>query len=177
MTTTTSFVPTPYWFIHHEVIFEFTREPVENRVRYIKRYKPDREHAVRLTALRPVLEPDKIPARVTDGYVAYEKAYTVLTSYVADLDRPVDLVAFDSRAEARAASSHSQAARVACERAFETHDLNSEILSRARVEFWGALAENMPALVAQYLGEYPENAGVFNHEAGNLLLPPRTFTS
>ena len=43
------------WHVHHDVLMEALTEPIENRIDYIKSYKPEHEKEVRLRLLRPVV--------------------------------------------------------------------------------------------------------------------------
>lgn len=42
------------WHVHHETLVELLREPIENRIAYIKSNKPKSEQATRLRLLRVV---------------------------------------------------------------------------------------------------------------------------
>ena len=57
------------WHVHHEVLVEPLTEPIENRIAYIKAYKPRHEQATRLRLLRIVK--GELPA----AYAARDKAY------------------------------------------------------------------------------------------------------
>ena len=122
--TIESFTPEPYWFLHHEMILEWTTEPVENRIEYIRDTKARLEVPVRLEALRPVKYPERLPLGVVEAWRAYKKSY-------------------------------------------QTH-----------VSAWWAYEEawraSLPLLVAQYLEEYPENAGLFDHTTRHLIFPRTT---
>lgn len=43
-----------YWHIHHDRLFELEREPIEERIAYIKSDKPKDEVAIRLHLLKPI---------------------------------------------------------------------------------------------------------------------------
>ena len=43
-----------YWHVHHEILFENLIEPLQNRIDYIKKEKPEDEIKLRLKLLRPV---------------------------------------------------------------------------------------------------------------------------
>ena len=57
------------WCIHHDTEIERLMEPIENRIDYILKYKPEKERITRLDNLRPVLSIEVISARK-----AYEEA-------------------------------------------------------------------------------------------------------
>lgn len=50
-----------WWCVHHDVHCEPLTEPVETRVAYIRKNKPPEEVEIRLSELRPVLHPERIP--------------------------------------------------------------------------------------------------------------------
>ena len=61
------------WHIHHETLLEFTTEPIENRITYIKSDKPAYEIETRLRLLKPVK--GKLPTAVVEAGEAYGKAW------------------------------------------------------------------------------------------------------
>jgi len=44
------------WHVHHDILVEPLTEPFENRVEYIRRFKPEHEVETRLRLMRPVRE-------------------------------------------------------------------------------------------------------------------------
>jgi hypothetical protein len=61
-----------YWHIHHDVLCESLREPIEARIAYIKENKPQDERETRLRLLKPVL--GALPTPVLEAYAARKKA-------------------------------------------------------------------------------------------------------
>jgi hypothetical protein len=53
-------VGTLFWAIHHSNLVEATDEPIINRVDYILNGKSSHERKIRLAAMRPVKNPDKV---------------------------------------------------------------------------------------------------------------------
>ena len=74
MSQETTFTPELYWLLHHGRLLEWTTEPVESRIEYIKTQKPTNEIATRLRWLRPVKNPGKLPLRVLEACADYNKA-------------------------------------------------------------------------------------------------------
>ena len=64
-----------YWHIHHEVLLEFATEPIENRIEYIKSYKPKDEVETRLRLLKPVR--GAFPQEVIDARKVWDDAWKV----------------------------------------------------------------------------------------------------
>jgi len=73
-----------YWHIHHDVLCEWS-DDIDERIRYIKTYKPENERALRLRLMKPVK--GKLPVRFVEAYVkawvAYEKAGALGKAWVA----------------------------------------------------------------------------------------------
>jgi len=61
-----------YWHIHHEILVEALTEPLENRIKYIKDYKPEDEIELRLRLIKPVK--GKLPSKFIEAYQALVKA-------------------------------------------------------------------------------------------------------
>lgn len=62
----------PYWHIHHEILLEWNTEPIANRRRYIRKYKPAAEVPIRLRWLTPVK--GELPATLVKARAAEAKA-------------------------------------------------------------------------------------------------------
>ena len=62
-----------FWHLHHDILCEPLTEPIENRIKYIKDYKPKSEIALRLGLLKPVK--GKLPVGYVKAYEAWDKAY------------------------------------------------------------------------------------------------------
>jgi tetratricopeptide (TPR) repeat protein len=60
------------WHIHHEVLLEPLREPIENRIAHIEANKPTDEVRTRLRLMKPVRE--KLPLKVVEAWKAYNEA-------------------------------------------------------------------------------------------------------
>jgi tetratricopeptide (TPR) repeat protein len=69
-----TFIPEPYFFLHHETPLEWTTEPVEHRIKYIQRHKRPSEVPIRLKALKKVLHPELLPQAVVESGLAYAEA-------------------------------------------------------------------------------------------------------
>lgn len=66
-----------YLHIHHKVLWEWATEPIENRIEYIKREKPEHERPTRLRLLKEI-PLDRIPPELVaawEKYVAAGKKY------------------------------------------------------------------------------------------------------
>lgn len=61
-----------YWHIHHDILCEPLTEPLKNRIKYIKKYKPEEEQELRLKLIKPVK--GKLPKRVIKAWKAHNKA-------------------------------------------------------------------------------------------------------
>jgi len=61
-----------YWHIHHKILVEALTEPLENRIKYIKDYKPEDEIELRLRLIKPVK--GKLPSKFIEAYQALVKA-------------------------------------------------------------------------------------------------------
>ena len=61
------------WHIHHDVLVEPLREPIKNRIEYIKRNKPKNEVDLRLRLLKVVK--GKLPDGYDKALEAYGKAW------------------------------------------------------------------------------------------------------
>ena len=58
------------WHVHHDILLQRLKEPIENRVDYIKSTKPKSEIPIRLRLLRPAKGLGK-----TEAYAKWEEAY------------------------------------------------------------------------------------------------------
>jgi hypothetical protein len=70
------------WHVHHEILVEPLTEPIENRIAYIKSYKPPEEVPTRLRLMKPVrgdISPPeywlKAEAKCQEAYAKWEEAY------------------------------------------------------------------------------------------------------
>lgn len=70
---TSEFTPEAYWHIYHDVLLEWTTEPIEHRIEYIQTEKPEHERALRLRLLRPVR--GSLPASVVEARRAVVEAW------------------------------------------------------------------------------------------------------
>src|SRR3990167_3292019 len=87
MSQETTFTSEPYWLLHHGQLLEWTTEPVENRVEYIKTRKPVHEITTRLKWLRPVKNPKRLPVSVLQACTDHAKAYADYNKVFADFDK------------------------------------------------------------------------------------------
>ena len=71
----------PWKLLHHEILLEYTTEPVVNRVEYVLLHKPLEEIEVRLAEMEPWVW--EIPERLAKARDAYSKA---LDAYDKALD-------------------------------------------------------------------------------------------
>jgi len=62
-----------YFHIHHDILMEILTEPLENRIKYIKDYKPEDEIELRLKLIKPVK--GKLPSELIEADQARAKAY------------------------------------------------------------------------------------------------------
>lgn len=60
------FVPELFWCIHHEVPIEFSCEPIENRIRFIKSTKARWQWKTRFKNLKRVKSPDLLPKKILE---------------------------------------------------------------------------------------------------------------
>ena len=61
-----------YFHIHHEILMETLTEPLKNRIKYIKDYKPEDEIELRLRLIKPVK--GKLPSEFIKAAQACDKA-------------------------------------------------------------------------------------------------------
>ena len=61
-----------YFHIHHKILLEALTEPLKNRIKYIKDYKPKDEIELRLRLIKPVK--GKLPSEFIKAYQARAKA-------------------------------------------------------------------------------------------------------
>ena len=72
-------MPTPkpkytyYWHIHHDILCEGTYD-INERIAYIKEYKPKNEIRTRLRLMTPVQHPEKLIMRIQKAAAVYAKA-------------------------------------------------------------------------------------------------------
>ena len=74
-----------YWHVPHEVLCEALREPIQNRISYIRSSKPKGEVETRLRCMTPVLHPERLPvewreadAKLMEAYAKGGEAYAKL---------------------------------------------------------------------------------------------------
>ena len=73
------------WHVHHETLVEPLTEPIENRIAYIKEYKPASQVELRLRLLKPVQ--GELPAALNKAKAARDKAFTAYAKARAALDK------------------------------------------------------------------------------------------
>jgi len=61
------------WHVHHEVLVEALREPIEVRQRYIRECKSPEEQELRLRLLKPVC--GELPSEVVEAGLAHGEAW------------------------------------------------------------------------------------------------------
>jgi hypothetical protein len=62
-----------YWHVHHDLLLEPLTEPLENRIEYVRKYKPKEQLETRLKWLAPVK--GKLPKALIETGKAYKKAW------------------------------------------------------------------------------------------------------
>ena len=55
-----------YWHVHHSILVEELTEPIKNRIKYIKKHKPEHERETRLRLMKPA-------KGIGPAYAEYEK--------------------------------------------------------------------------------------------------------
>ena len=65
------------WHVHHNVLIELLTEPIENRIKYIKKFKPKNEIELRLKLLKVVK--GELPKEFVE---AWQKYYETWQEYV-----------------------------------------------------------------------------------------------
>ena len=65
------------WHVHHNVLIELLTEPIENRIKYIKKFKPKNEVKLRLKLLKVVK--GELPKEFVE---AWQKYYETWQEYV-----------------------------------------------------------------------------------------------
>ena len=65
------------WHVHHNVLIELLTEPIENRIEYIKKFKPKNEVKLRLKLLKVVK--GELPKEFVE---AWQKYYETWQKYV-----------------------------------------------------------------------------------------------
>ena len=73
------------WHVHHETLIEPLTEPIENRIAYIKEYKPASQVELRLRLLKPVQ--GELPAALNKAKAARDKAFTAYAKAWAAYDK------------------------------------------------------------------------------------------
>ena len=67
------FTPEPFWHVHHDILLEWTCEPIEERIEYIQANKPEFEQATRLRLLKPVR--GKLPSKLVQAGAVFGQAW------------------------------------------------------------------------------------------------------
>ena len=60
------------WHVHHNVLIELLTEPIENRIKYIKKFKPKNEIELRLKLLKVVK--GELPKEFVEAWHEYVEA-------------------------------------------------------------------------------------------------------
>ena len=60
------------WYVHHNVLIELLTEPIENRIKYIKKFKPKNEIELRLKLLKIVK--GELPKEFVEAWQKYDEA-------------------------------------------------------------------------------------------------------
>ena len=60
------------WHVHHNVLIELLTEPIENRIEYIKKFKPKNEVKLRLKLLKVVK--GELPKEFVEAWQEYNEA-------------------------------------------------------------------------------------------------------
>ena len=80
------------WHIHHDVLVEELTEPIENRIEYIKKFKPKNEVKLRLKLLKVVK--GELPKEFVEAwqkyYEAWQKYYETWQKYYETWQKHVE---------------------------------------------------------------------------------------
>jgi len=148
------------WHVHHETLIEPLTEPIENRIAYIKEYKPASQVELRLRLLKPVQ--GELPAALNKAKAALDKAFTArdkaFTAYAKawaayDKARPARDKAFTAYAKAWAAYVK---ARAALNKAKAALDKARAAYAKAWAAYVKAGAACMPEIEALHAIECPD---------------------
>ena len=60
------------WHVHHNILIELLTEPIENRIKYIKKFKPKNEIELRLKLLKVVK--GELPKEFVEAWQEYNEA-------------------------------------------------------------------------------------------------------
>ena len=74
-----------YWHIHHAVLTEPLTEPLQNRLDYIRKHKPQSERETRLRLIAPVTV--ELPAALVKARAAYDTAGAAYDTALAAYDK------------------------------------------------------------------------------------------
>jgi len=196
---TKTLTPSLWWFINHEIIVEFSRGTLKNRVIYAIHGKPVAEQKVKLRAIQRVKSPSELPTTIIAAGAEYAKvcadfiAAGDILSQISDRinkekvtyneaktffealgnGNGIDCDIFDSFRwafeSASAAKARADLARDRFSVVFSEYDAAHHKKQEARNIYDKAIARHLPALVSQYLREYPENELLLDHKTGRLI--------
>jgi len=125
-----------YWHIHHEILVEALTEPLENRIKYIKDYKPEDEIELRLRLIKPVK--GKLPSEFVKAYQVWDKACQAR-------DKAYQVWAKACQVWAKADQAWDKA-RQAWDKAEQAREEACQAWVKAEQALIKALEDNMPAL-------------------------------
>jgi tetratricopeptide (TPR) repeat protein len=147
-------IGTWWWCVHHEIHLEQLKEPVENRVAYIRENKPGSEIDRRLRELAPVLYPERIPNQFAKAWDEHDKAWAAYDKAWAAYNK-----ARDEHDKAWAAYDKAWAAynkaRAEHDKAWAAYDKAWAAYDKAWAAYNKARAEHEMELAALHLEEYP----------------------
>jgi tetratricopeptide (TPR) repeat protein len=160
------------WHLHHQQLHEMVNEPIQNRIDYIMKHKPEHERITRLEWLRPVLflevPREKAWAAYDKARAAYDKARAAYDKARAAYDkaRAAYKKAWAAYDKARAAYDKARAAynkawapydkaRAAYDKAWAAYDKARAAYDKARAAYKKAWADLNIDWEAQHRIELP----------------------
>ena len=138
-----------FWAIHHQIIAEPLTEPLADRIKYILTQKDQSERAVRLKALRPVMNPDGLQAGCAKACAEYVKARAEYGKACAEYDK--------ARAEYGKAWAEYDKAGAEYDKAWAECAKARAECDKAGAEYDKAWAECNKEFFTQWGEEYPDH--------------------
>lgn len=119
-----------YWHIHHDVVVEPLLHPIEERRRFIRKYKPEPERELRLRLIKPVK--GKLPKEVIRAGRVMLKAFARTETIIADYERDrLWAGGYSAHAAYQAAWSGYMRCHTVYSAILRTHSAEVEALHRA----------------------------------------------
>ena len=136
--------PTLYWHIHHEILLEETTA-IQERIDFIKEYKPKKEIPLRLKLMTKVQHPEKLPASFRKALEAYVKAWE---AYVKAWEASDKVKAWEAYDKVKA--------REAYIKAWEVYIMASKAYDKAREAYDKAWEACAPQIEKLHREEHPD---------------------